>query len=106
MNQDLFAFGLGYLPNENIDQMEWGHKGQDKQHYAYDYDALNRLKTATHSSGNYNMAASYDKNGNIENLSRKGYLGGSFGNMDVLGYNYTGSQLTVIFQTLTLNKKR
>ena len=47
--------------------------------YGYTYDALNRLKTgnyrkpaATVPVDNYNESLTYDKNGNIQNLQRRG----------------------------------
>ena len=39
------------------------------------------------------------KNGNIETLNRKGYLGSGFGTIDILDYDYTGNQLNKVTDT-------
>ena len=97
---DLFAYTLDYLPNGNIKQMDWNHNGQQAQSYTYGYDALNRILRATHSSENYHVSGiEYDLNGNLDKLNRNGYLGESFGPMDVLTYEYTGNRLTQVTDT-------
>ncbi len=102
---DLFAYGLSYLPNGNISAMQWVHSQQATQSYAYTYDALNRVVTATHNTGNYNMAVTnYDKNGNIQGLTRNGYLGSSFGTIDEMSYSYLGNRLTGISETADTSK--
>ena len=97
LGTDLFAFGLDYLPNGNIDKMDWRHPGETTSEYDFTYDALNRIKTATHSNGSYTVSGiTYDKNGNIETLNRTGYLGSSFGAIDQLSYSYNGNQLQAV----------
>ncbi|MDB9837224.1 DUF6443 domain-containing protein, partial [Flavobacteriaceae bacterium] len=91
---DLFGYSLSYLPNGNISDMSWLHSGQTAQSYAYGYDALNRILSATSDTGNYSVSGiRYDKNGNIENLNRQGYIAGSYGALDELSYTYIGNQL-------------
>ncbi len=100
-NSDKHLFAGEAFPNGNIAYMEWKSVNHDALNwYAYDYDALNRVVTATHNTGNYNMAVTeYDKNGNIKGLSRNGYLGGSFGDVDILDYDYSGNRLTEVTDT-------
>ena len=116
-DNDLFGFELlydkkknttaGYL-NGNIVQMVWQSKLDEVQRqYDYTYDGLNRLKTAiyssaTHSTENnrYNVEnITYDLNGNIKTLTRRGMidrkltLEREYGVMDQLSYVYRGNQL-------------
>ncbi|MEY2702836.1 MAG: hypothetical protein RLY43_1474 [Bacteroidota bacterium] len=88
---DLFGFKLNYnfvegnataankLYNGNIAETFWSTAtdGGFVRNYGYKYDQLNRLKDATYQksgqvTGMYNENLSYDKNGNIMNLSRYG----------------------------------
>jgi len=66
--------------------------GVEKKCCRYTYDALNRITSATDNTGHYNLTSvSYDKNGNIKTLDRKGDINTSatlFGNMDLLKYYY------------------
>ena len=66
---------------------------------------LNRIKAATHNTGNYNMAVTeYDKNGNIRNLERTGLTDTEkidYGMIDQLGYDYLGNRL-ITFSEVTL----
>lgn len=85
--------------NGNISAIKWNNnlaKGTIKDRaYNFKYDALNRLQSATHkedianfwtaSSAYHEDNLSYDINGNIKTLSRKGAGGAS---MDQLTYNY------------------
>ncbi|WP_422861152.1 DUF6443 domain-containing protein [Flagellimonas sp. W118] len=112
-DNDLFNFGISYndpvhgataLFNGNISETEWRTANTDSslKWYRYDFDALNRLIGARDNVGNYNLGVydgsgnlttpvTYDKNGNVTGLARKGHLnsgGTNFGNMDVLGYVY------------------
>jgi RHS repeat-associated protein len=88
---DLFSFKLNYntidgstgaadkLYNGNIAETFWSTTtdGGFVRNYGYKYDSLNRLKDATYQKSGqltnmYNENLSYDKNGNIMNLSRYG----------------------------------
>ena len=66
--------------------------GVEKKCCRYTYDALNRITSAIDNTGHYNLTSvSYDKNGNIQSLNRKGDINTSatlFGNMDLLKYYY------------------
>ncbi len=101
-DNDLFNFGLRYndstsstpLFNGNISQVSWYTLNTDPgiKTYTYSYDALNRITTAIDNTGNYNLnAITYDKNGNILTLQRKGQTNSNattFGIMDNLSYTY------------------
>lgn len=104
-------FGVGENPdplyNGNISQTLWSSQSENpappdnpiSTRYSYSYDPLNRIKTATDNTTNYNLSAiSYDKNGNIMTLNRKGLKSSNniFGNIDQLEYTYSGNQLTVV----------
>ena len=111
LNDDLFAFELSYdtphepgseLYNGNISQTRWKTANTDSAHeyYTYHYDALNRLTSAIHNTGNYNLTnVKYDLNGNINSLERSGIVVNMFneieydGIIDNLSYNYTGNRL-------------
>ncbi|BDW93374.1 hypothetical protein MACH07_22060 [Flagellimonas marinaquae] len=117
LGNDLFAFGISYndptnfganenpepLYNGNISQIEWSTASVNttgnpvSERYSYGYDALNRITSATDNTGHYNLVGiSYDKNGNIGSLERKGHTAvdgtgqvTSFtGTMDYLDYGY------------------
>ncbi len=86
--------------NGNIGSMSWqsAHFATSKQ-YHFSYDNANRLLTATYAdAGKYTTHYTYDKNGNIKNLTRMGELGGSntYGYIDQLTYAYTGNQLKYV----------
>ena len=107
-DNDLFNFSIKYntptnlskaLFNGNISQTNWNSSTTNttsnpvSNQYTYTYDALNRLLSATGSNtSNYNVSGiQYDKNGNILDLQRRGYINSavtSFGKMDVLKYTY------------------
>ncbi len=93
-NNDLFGLKLNYnnpeqnntaLFNGNISEIFWQTANDNKQRgYEYNYDALNRIKSATY-HGNYELEMAsgefenyslsditYDKNGNIYSLKRMG----------------------------------
>jgi YD repeat-containing protein len=109
-DNDLFNFTLKYdnpttgtpLFNGNISQTSWNTLNTDTstKTYTYTYDALNRITGADDNTGNYNLNfVSYDKNGNIELLKRKGHTNSgatSFGMMDDLDYDYNGNKLTKV----------
>ncbi|WP_165824046.1 Ig-like domain-containing protein [Pseudochryseolinea flava] len=118
---DYFGMRLAYndtingLPtsgnfNGNISAVKWskGNGGPVKKHaYAYVYDSLNRLMTANHydlqkdetvwewksNNNGFGEELSYDLNGNIRSLVRKGFSGTS---MDQLAYGYSGNQLMYV----------
>ncbi|WP_394747811.1 fibronectin type III domain-containing protein [Spongiimicrobium salis] len=120
----LFAFAIHYdksangstpLFNGNIGSTEWRTKNSSKKrrYYRYSYDALNRLKTAITDSWRYNLGSSsvpvsYDKNGNILRLYRRGHTSDNpvdsqnlgYGIMDDLNYTYdTGNKLLRVTDT-------
>ncbi|WP_140487074.1 DUF6443 domain-containing protein [Flavobacterium sp. GSA192] len=103
MGNDLFTFKINYdkptdltkaLFNGNISQTLWKTANTDTvlEDYTYTYDALNRLTDAKYSlEDRYNETLSYDKNGNIMSLIRKGYTDTNatiLGTMDNLVYTY------------------
>mgnify|MGYP003662854844 CR=1 FL=1 len=114
---DLFAFKINYdkpdynsqslvdpLYNGNISQTIWRTaKDNEKRSYHYTYDDTDRLISATGRNGSslntfsiYNLYdVNYDKNGNLEKLSRDGQddLTTNTGEWDDLVYHYTGNQL-------------
>lgn len=106
---DLFGFKINYnsidgdtavankLYNGNIAETFWSTAtdGGFVRNYGYKYDQLNRLKDATYQksgqvTGMYNENLSYDKNGNIKNLSRYGDRDEQYLpiQIDNLGYTY------------------
>jgi RHS repeat-associated protein len=109
-NNSLTGLGNAAMYNGNISAMKWSvNQGlgtpvfgtPTERAYNFVYDPLNRLKSASHLNNIGAWAAntsfnednlSYDYNGNIKTLSRKGQ-GGSV--MDVLTYDYgTGNSLS------------
>ncbi|CAL2093750.1 RHS repeat-associated core domain-containing protein [Tenacibaculum sp. 190524A02b] len=133
-DNDLFNFSLYYndvtdvnkrLYNGNIAQTSWNSltvnpSGNPKStQYSYTYDALNRIIGAIDNTGRYNLGGfdasgtlttpiTYDKNGNILSLLRKGHLTAdvsSFGTMDNLTYTYdAGNKLEKVTDTATSNE--
>ena len=106
-DNDLFNFTLQYnrptsgnaLFNGNISQTSWSTLSANNtsnpklNEYTYTYDALNRIKAATGTgTTNYNVSGiTYDKNGNILTLKRRGHTNiaaTTFGPMDDLVYKY------------------
>jgi RHS repeat-associated protein len=121
--RDLYGMELGYetslgtgntgMYNGNISAMKWSKNlslGTVKDvAYNYTYDAMNRITAATYkrdsisgwTSANTHFSESgysYDLNGNIMGLTRRGY--GS--NLDVLAYGY-GSGTTASNKLLTVS---
>lgn len=103
-DNDLFNFSISYnsgsnaLYNGNISKTEWSSSNPNNplgntvsNKYVYTYDALNRITSAIDNTSNYNLEnVTYDKNGNIKTLQRKGYFDteSSFGTLDDLAYTY------------------
>lgn len=105
---DLFGFKINYnnpstgtaLFNGNISQTYWRTTNSidtSLRNYTYTYDALNRLTDAKYSlADRYNETLSYDKNGNIMSLIRRGNTdvnSSTFGIIDNLAYSYGPSNL-------------
>ncbi len=100
LGTSLFSFSIEYdgasspLYNGNISKTQWRTANTDTslKSYTYTYDHLNRIKSAIDNTNHYNLTnVSYDKNGNITDLSRKGHINAnatSFGVMDNLKYYY------------------
>ncbi|MBK7477949.1 MAG: RHS repeat-associated core domain-containing protein [Haliscomenobacter sp.] len=84
----------------NIAQMAWRVRGRERQAYAFTYDTLSRLKTASYfdvntsgaatASSRFNEALTYDLRGNIGTLQRQGFIQSTcnFGQIDNLAYTY------------------
>ncbi len=108
LGNDLFSFKINYntidhngtkLYNGNIAETEWKTQNDNTlRWYKYDYDALNRITSATDGINRYSLSnLTYDKNGNIITLNRGGHKvaqpvstnSSHFAtNMDVLAYTY------------------
>ncbi|PCH75101.1 MAG: type IV secretion protein Rhs [Flavobacteriaceae bacterium] len=101
----LFNFHIGYteganpLFNGNINQTKWRTNNIDDSSlktYSYTYDALNRITSGIDNTADkrYSLTGiTYDKNGNITTLLRKGHTNNgipsfTFGTMDNLVYTY------------------
>ncbi len=111
LQNDLFAYSMHYdqptagssaapMYNGNIAQVQWKTQNDGVlRGYGYAYDALSRITNATDNTGNYNISnISYDKNGNLLTLNRKGWgiFNGSnaYGDIDMLDYSsYDGNKL-------------
>ncbi len=110
LGNDLFALQINYtnptenlganpLYNGNISEIIWETANDNmRQAYGYTYNALNYITQAKSKNGNYDVSnITYDKNGNILSLTRKGItneLGTSFGVIDNLTYTYdSGNKL-------------
>jgi RHS repeat-associated protein len=87
--------------NGNISGVKWKNGGYTsiRKGYGFNYDQINRLTTSVYADSNaysrntnrYDENITYDKNGNIIKLLRKGQTStGVFGNLDSLTYRYTG----------------
>nr|WP_315247349.1 DUF6443 domain-containing protein [uncultured Flavobacterium sp.] len=124
--KDLFAFKITYntptlnisgvdgLYNGNIAETQWATNSDNGilRAYGYRYDNLNRLREGIYKKGavmnNYNESMSYDKNGNIINLTRNGSIDdNSQTPIDNLTYFYKDSnnsnQLTKVTDAITNN---
>ncbi len=107
----MFNFSIAYnqglhpLYNGNIAETKWRSANQDKslRSYDYEYDALNRLTTATDNLNHYTLSELiYDKNGNIGKLYRRGNDASSptspnYNEIDKLTYQYDdGNKLLAV----------
>ena len=101
LGDDLFGFELDYgnLYNGNIQNTYWKTANDGiKRRYYYYYDGLNRLNSATHYApgsywGSYRTWYTYDRNGNIKRLNRRGAQNVG---IDYLTYAYNGNQLLAV----------
>lgn len=115
---DLFSYKLDYetagFYDGNIGKQSWQGVNDQNQaiglrSYTYGYDKSSRLLSGIYAGINgenfslYNI--SYDKNGNILNLQRKGNNGGSFGDIDNLTYNYSGNKLNYVNDAINGNEE-
>ena len=96
MKLDFHESGLRY--DGNIHKQTWLKANDNVQRsYTYNYDFSKRLKSATFQSANNEdfslPSMSYDKNGNILSLARKGKIGSNFNLLDDLSYSYLGNKL-------------
>ncbi len=108
LGSDLFGFKIGYneganaLYNGNISSTQWKTANTDNslKTYNYQYDALNRITSATDNINRYNLSGlGYDKNGNITGLTRGGHTNSgatTFGAMDNLIYTYQANSNKLI----------
>ena len=93
----------------NIGKQSWRNKKDyNSKSYTHSFDAFSRLKSAIYSgNGNEDYSLpnlSYDKNGNILNLTRKGFTGSSFSEIDDLNYSYSGNKLNKIDDAVSGNQ--
>lgn len=122
LSGDLFGMDLCYndtIPigglttlaqfNGNISGIRWKSIGEsNSKGYGFIYDALNRLKDSDYGEGSsfttypnrYNESiGSYDLNGNIKSLTRRGIDGTTPLILDSLTYIYSGNKLERIIDT-------
>ncbi len=116
----LFSFAIEYdgttpLYNGNVSKVQWRTANIDNslKTYNFNYDALNRITSATDNTGHYNLTSVvYDKNGNITSLDREGNLvqnpnpiiTSNWGTMDVLKYYYQSNSNKLAKVTDTSSK--
>jgi RHS repeat-associated protein len=94
--------------NGNVSEIQWNTASEYiKRHYFFEYDDVNRLNDAWYSEfnslddtwtlgvDNYSVNnVSYDANGNIQTLNRRGSMqSGGFADMDLLTYEYEANKL-------------
>ncbi|WMW76928.1 DUF6443 domain-containing protein [Flavobacterium sp. 20NA77.7] len=124
MGNDLFSFKINYdqkedesagLFNGNITETLWKTSADNvKRKYAYSYDDLNRLLNADYSKpgltstpNNYAESMSYDKNGNIQTLTRYGDLDSdgmvSANLIDDLKYTYDANNANLLVKVIDLS---
>jgi len=107
---DLFGMSINYTSiqqlgdtpnyNGNIGSIVWKNSGGVEKAYAYSYDNLNRLTVANYSqedpvvssavptTDQFSTTYTYDGNGNIKTLTRNGFTGSTFAQIDNLNYDY------------------
>ena len=115
LGEDLFALELGYndvgsrLYNGNISEVKWITANDNaRRKYRFYYDDLNRLRNSYYNewskNSRFNVYLSYDMNGNILSLNRRGAIvenpdygnNSHYGVMDNLAYAYEGNQLQAV----------
>ncbi|MEP5612297.1 MAG: DUF6443 domain-containing protein, partial [Cyclobacteriaceae bacterium] len=92
-----------------IGEVKWkGVTDAATKSYRYNYDDLNQLTSAEYGiDGNYTQNAlgvsgiSYDRNGNITDLQRKGNVAGAVQTVDDLTFTYTANQLEAVDDATT-----
>ena len=111
-----FEENLSYDFNRNIKNMEWKHNDPvfnqtSPRRYEFTYDGANRLTNSVYreyesrsgnyiNNDNYNESVTYDSNGNIKTLQRRGKMqNGSYGLIDNLTLYYTGNQLSSVTES-------
>ncbi|MCM1757668.1 RHS repeat domain-containing protein [Bacteroides ovatus] len=88
--------------NGNISGIDWKASGDKDRGYNFSYDNLSRLTGAGYLEGNtpsdkFSTSYSYDKHGNMLNLTRRGNIGTStYGVIDDLVLSYDGNQLVSV----------
>ena len=90
--------GNNPLYNGNISQIDWS-SGSVNASYQYNYNGLNRILSANYSDANsadFSTTYAYDLNGNIQHLTRMGYNGSQYTEIDDLSYTYYGNQLNYV----------
>jgi hypothetical protein len=115
---DLFSHKLDFetegFYDGNIGKQSWQGVNDQNQaiglrSYTYGHDKSSRLLSGIYAGingENFSLSnISYDKNGNILNLQRKGNNGGSFGDIDNLTYNYSGNKLNYVNDAINGNEE-
>ena len=88
--------------NGNISGIDWNVSGDKARGYNFSYDNLSRLTGASYLEGNtssdkFSTSYSYDKHGNMLNLTRHGNIGTTtYGVIDDLIMSYDGNQLVSV----------
>ncbi|WP_350288847.1 DUF6443 domain-containing protein [uncultured Croceitalea sp.] len=107
----LFAFRIGYnegpnaMYNGNIALTQWQTQNQDtnRKGYQYTYDALDRITAANNEDNSSDYMVNditYDKNGNIQGLTRNGSVAMGRILLDDLTYQYDlGNKLMQVDDT-------
>jgi RHS repeat-associated protein len=92
--------------NGNISAMSWKQLTEPLRYYAYSYDNLSRLTNANYGEDNsatnrFTTSYSYDKQGNMKTLTRRGNTDGSGTNgmVDNLTMTHNGNQLAKVSDT-------
>ncbi|MEQ6168568.1 DUF6443 domain-containing protein, partial [Ekhidna sp. MALMAid0563] len=99
-NTDAALNGQNAMFDGNISALKWSsYSDGGSKAYVYNYDGLKRIKEANHFDGSSAVndfsvrGILYDKNGNIERLTRYGSSGSM---IDELTYTYKGNQLKYV----------